>query len=157
MDRLLAKVFVASLVLCVTGGARGNMMRAVVYHGTPSQVIVTDVPMPTLQAETDAIVRITLAGICGTDLHMYHGLMGTNAPWVLGHEGVGYVVEAGRSVTALKVGDYVAIPDNVANGHLDMQTAAPNVFGVGRGLGGLQGEFLTWRSTLFDVWLTCDS
>lgn len=114
-------------------------MRAVVYEGVPNNVVVSDVPMPTVEAGTDAIVRITLAGICGTDLHMYHGLMGTHAPWVLGHEAVGYIYDKGASVSSLSIGDYVAIPDNIADGHLDLNPSAPNVFGVGRELGGLQG------------------
>ncbi|WP_253665560.1 alcohol dehydrogenase catalytic domain-containing protein [Thermus scotoductus] len=49
-------------------------MKALVYHG-PFQVAVEEVPEPKLEAETDAIVQVELAAICGSDLHIYHGKM----------------------------------------------------------------------------------
>jgi threonine dehydrogenase-like Zn-dependent dehydrogenase len=116
------------------------MMQGVVYNGIPHQVSVAKLPIPTLEADTDAIVRIKIAGICGTDLHMYHGFRGQDAPWVMGHEALGYIEEKGSGVSSLEVGDYVVIPDNVDSGHLEMEPSAFEVFGVGRGLGGLQGE-----------------
>ncbi|GME26973.1 alcohol dehydrogenase [Neofusicoccum parvum] len=116
-------------------------MRGVVYN-SPYNVSVTDLPMPTLQANTDAIVRMTYAAICGSDLHMYHGLQGDTAPWGMGHEGIGYISEIGDAVTALAVGDYVVIPDNVGTGHLNMEEPASlSSFGVGGDLGGLQAEY----------------
>ncbi|KAH8587363.1 alcohol dehydrogenase [Bisporella sp. PMI_857] len=67
-------------------------MRAVLWSGIPFNLTVVDVPIPTLQAATDARIRMTAAGICGGDLHIYHGSFGsTTPPWVLGHEGVGIV------------------------------------------------------------------
>jgi threonine dehydrogenase-like Zn-dependent dehydrogenase len=117
-----------------------TVMQGVVYNGRPYEVAVVELPVPSLLAETDAIVKIKIAGICGTDMHMYHGLRGAGAPWGLGHEALGVVSEIGSAVSSLAEGDYVVIPDNVDSGHLDMEPAGVNVFGVGRGLDGLQGE-----------------
>jgi threonine dehydrogenase-like Zn-dependent dehydrogenase len=115
------------------------MMQAVVYTGTPHQVSVVELPKPTLKTDTDAIVEITIAGICGTDLHMYHGFRGQGDSWGMGHEALGRISEIGSGVSSLAVGDYVVIPDNVDSGRLDMAPPALEVFGVGRGLEGLQG------------------
>ncbi|KAK5678011.1 hypothetical protein LTR17_027681 [Elasticomyces elasticus] len=68
---------------------------------------------------TDVIVKMTLSVICGTDLHIYHGLEGGNPPWVMGHEGLGTVSDVGDAMNTLKVGDYVVIPDSIASGHLE--------------------------------------
>ena len=115
-------------------------MQGVIYNGRPYEVSVVELPAPSLVAETDAIVKVKIAGICGTDLHMYHGYRGDNAPWGLGHEALGYVTELGSAVSSLEIGDYVVIPDNVASGHITMEPSATDVFGVGRGLAGLQGK-----------------
>jgi NADPH:quinone reductase-like Zn-dependent oxidoreductase len=115
-------------------------IQGVVYKGQPYNVDIAKLPMPSMIADTDAIVQIKIAGICGTDMHMYHGFRGTGAEWGLGHEALGYVSEIGSGVSSLAVGDYVVIPDNVDSGHLDMEAPVLGVFGVGRGLEGLQGE-----------------
>jgi threonine dehydrogenase-like Zn-dependent dehydrogenase len=58
---------------------------------------VEDVATPTILNETDAIVRITTAGICGSDLHVYRSVMGGGpVPYTLGHEAIGYISEIGR-------------------------------------------------------------
>ena len=116
-------------------------MRAVAWFGQPYNVSVIDMPVPRILNETDAIVRITSAGICGSDLHFYHGYSGSpNVPWGLGHEGVGYVTEVGSAVSFLQPGDYVIIPDNADDGHWAPQEH-PLSFGSGLpGYGGLQGE-----------------
>lgn len=67
----------------------GKTVRDMFGKSTPSQVTVSDMLMPALQARTDAIVSTTPQGICGTDLHKYHGLVGSNARWVMGNEGLG--------------------------------------------------------------------
>ncbi|HVD02415.1 MAG TPA: zinc-dependent alcohol dehydrogenase family protein [Candidatus Dormibacteraeota bacterium] len=84
-------------------------MKAVVYHG-PGQKAWETVPDPTIQAPTDAIVKIDTATICGTDLHILKGdvpemPLGT----ILGHEAVGTVVEVGASVTNFQIGDKVLV------------------------------------------------
>lgn len=91
-------------------------MRAVVYHG-PGQIAVDDVPDPAIVESTDAIVRVTLAGICGTDLHAMRGdFPGLSPGAVLGHEFVGEVVEVGRLVGRVRLGDAVMASDFTACG-----------------------------------------
>jgi len=90
-------------------------MRAVVYAG-PGQVAVADVPEPRLEAPGDAVVRVDVAAVCGTDLHALHGLPGIEPGTVLGHEFVGEVVATGPAVATLAVGDRVVGADFVACG-----------------------------------------
>jgi len=90
-------------------------MRAVVYRG-PYDVEVTDVPDPTIEEPTDAVVRITTTNICGSDLHMFEGRTNVEAGTVLGHENMGIVEAVGPAVTRVKVGDRVSVPFNIACG-----------------------------------------
>jgi len=129
-------------------------MRAVVWSGIPFNITVQDVPVPALQAATDARIRITSAAICGTDLHTYHGTYGSaTVPWIMGHKGAGIVESIGSGVNTLQVGDHVVIPDNYDPGALVMQLAQPNfASGSAPGLGqdygtaqGCQGKFLTCK------------
>ena len=84
-------------------------MKALVYHG-PGKRSWEDKPAPTLQAPTDAIVRILQTTICGTDLHILKGDVPTVTEGrILGHEGVGVIEEAGPGVTTFKKGDHVLI------------------------------------------------
>ncbi len=84
-------------------------MKALVYNG-PGQCVLEDKPQPTLQAATDAIVRITKTTICGTDLHILKGdVPAVTAGRILGHEGVGVVHQVGANVANFKVGDHVLI------------------------------------------------
>ncbi|KAL4897043.1 hypothetical protein BDV59DRAFT_83842 [Aspergillus ambiguus] len=116
-------------------------MRAVVYNGNPYQMSVMDMPRPNIVNHTDAVVRITTSAICGSDLHMYHGVQGGSPPFEMGHEAIGYISEIGDAVSSLRVGEYVVIPDNIASGHLDMHPPTMDSFGGGTGLGGLQAEY----------------
>ena len=89
-------------------------MKAVTWHGK-RDVRVDEVPDPTIQEPTDAIVRITTTAICGSDLHLYEVMgpfMGEGD--VLGHEPMGVVREVGAEVTAVKPGDRVVIPFNIS-------------------------------------------
>lgn len=91
-------------------------MKAVVFHDV-GDIRLEDVPEPTIQAPTDALVRITTSAICGTDLHMVRGTMGGMKPGtILGHEGVGIVEEVGPQVRNLRPGDRVVIPSTIACG-----------------------------------------
>ena len=84
-------------------------MKALVYHG-PGQKAWEDVPNPTIQDPTDAIVRMETTTICGTDLHILKGDVPAVTPGrVLGHEGVGVVTEVGPACEQVKVGDRVII------------------------------------------------
>jgi threonine dehydrogenase-like Zn-dependent dehydrogenase len=80
-------------------------------------VRVTDVPDPTIQEGTDAIIRVTSTAICGSDLHLYE-VMGPflEAGFVLGHEPMGIVEAVGGGVPNLKPGDRVVIPFNISCG-----------------------------------------
>src|SRR5215471_7446743 len=84
-------------------------MKALVYHG-PGKRTWEDVPDPTIQAPTDAVVRIDSSTICGTDLHILKGDVPEVTPGtILGHEAVGTVVEIGAAVTTLEPGDRVLV------------------------------------------------
>jgi len=84
-------------------------MQAFVYHG-PGKKALEKRPKPEIQAPTDAIVKITKATICSTDLHILKGDVPTCQPGrILGHEGVGVVEKVGPAVTAFKAGDLVLI------------------------------------------------
>jgi threonine dehydrogenase-like Zn-dependent dehydrogenase len=97
--------------------AIGGCMKAVVFHGI-GDIRLDDVKEPKIQEKTDAIVRITAAAICGTDLHMIRGtLPGMKSGTILGHEGVGIVEEVGKHVRNLKKGDRVVIPSTIACGY----------------------------------------
>ena len=91
-------------------------MKAVVFHGV-GDIRLDDVKEPKIKEKTDAIVRITSAAICGTDLHFVRGTMAGMKPGtILGHEGVGIVEEVGKGVRNLKKGDRVVIPSTIACG-----------------------------------------
>ena len=84
-------------------------MRALVYHG-PGQKSWDDVPDPTLQADTDAIVRVHVTTLCGTDLHILKGDVPAVVDGrILGHEAVGTVIQIGSAVTSVKAGDRVVV------------------------------------------------
>lgn len=88
-------------------------MLAMTYRG-PYRVRVVDKPMPEIEHPRDAIVRVTRACICGSDLHLYHGLMpDTRVGQTFGHEFVGVVEEVGSDVHNLKPGDRVLVPFNI--------------------------------------------
>jgi threonine dehydrogenase-like Zn-dependent dehydrogenase len=91
-------------------------MRANCWHGT-RQVQVEQVPDPRILNDRDAIVRITSTAICGSDLHLYNHLIPTMKKGdILGHEFMGEVMEVGREVKNLKVGDRVVVPFPIACG-----------------------------------------
>jgi len=95
-------------------------MRALTYHGT-RDVRVDNVPDPKIEEPTDAIIRVTSTGICGSDLHLYEVL----GPFIdkgdiLGHEPMGIVEEVGAQITHIAPGDRVVIPFNISCGHCYM-------------------------------------
>jgi len=91
-------------------------LKALVWHGT-HDVRVETVPDPTILNPRDAVIRITATAICGSDLHLYDGYIPSLVPGdILGHEFMGEVVELGRNVANLKVGDKVVVPFNISCG-----------------------------------------
>src|SRR4051794_36137558 len=98
-------------------------MRALTWHGK-RDVRVDDIPDPKIEEPTDAIVRVTSSGLCGSDLHLYEVLgpfLGEGD--VLGHEPMGIVEEVGAEVDGLSPGDRVVIPFNISCGHCWMCSA----------------------------------
>jgi len=90
-------------------------VKAVVFNG-PFDVSVQQVDDPKIEAPADAVIRITTANICGSDLHPYEGRSPMDPGMVLGHENMGIVEEVGPAVNRIKVGDRVSVPFNLACG-----------------------------------------
>lgn len=91
-------------------------MKAVTWHGR-RDMRVEEVPDPVIAEPTDAIVRITTTGLCGSDLHLYDPLTPFMTPGdVVGHEPMGIVEEVGPGVRDLRPGDRVVVPFNVSCG-----------------------------------------
>ncbi|GGL78987.1 glutathione-dependent formaldehyde dehydrogenase [Streptomyces fumigatiscleroticus] len=91
-------------------------MKAVTWQGK-RDVRVEEVPDPTVQEPTDAVIRVTSTGLCGSDLHLYEVLTPFMTPGdILGHEPMGIVEEVGPGVPDLMVGDRVVVPFQIACG-----------------------------------------
>lgn len=91
-------------------------MLAMNYRG-PFRVRASQKPDPVILHPEDAIIKFTRSCICGSDLHLYHGLMpDTRVGMTFGHEFMGEVVDIGSDVHKLKVGDTVLVPFNIACG-----------------------------------------
>jgi len=124
----------------------------------PGSVYVGTVPDPVLPGPDGAIVQITTAAICGSDLHFYEGDYPLVDPVSLGHEAVGTVVEVGPQVRTVKVGDAVLVSSVAGCGHCvgcdtrDPVTclSGPQIFGAGA-LAGAQSEFLAVPSADFQL------
>jgi threonine dehydrogenase-like Zn-dependent dehydrogenase len=124
-------------------------VKAVVYHDV-RKVSVDDVPEPGIEDPHDAVVRVTTAAICGSDLHFYTGKAPLSPGDTIGHEGVGVVEQAGPGVERFKRGDRVVLAFDVVCGHcwycLRGQTSLCEEFRVfgagpfGGRLGGTQAE-----------------
>lgn len=91
-------------------------MKAVSYEG-PRKLAVADRPNPKIQSPTDAILRVTTSGICGSDLHMYDGRTPLKKGTVIGHEIMGVIDQVGEACESIKVGDRVVLPFNIACGY----------------------------------------
>jgi threonine dehydrogenase-like Zn-dependent dehydrogenase len=126
-------------------------MRATTYQGV-GDVKVMDVPKPSVKDADEALLKVTLSAVCGSDLHAYHGRIPMSAGELLGHEFVGVVEEVGSGVKRFKRGDRVVASFYVACGHCPLcrkgafnECANLATFGFGEvlgGLGGGQSEFV---------------
>lgn len=98
-------------------------MKAVVWHGR-RDVRVDDVDDAAIKEPTDAVIRVTSSGLCGSDLHLYDVLAPFMTPGdILGHEPMGVVEAIGSDVTSISVGDRVVVPFNISCGSCFMCTA----------------------------------
>ena len=92
-------------------------MKALVWHGK-NNVSVDTVPDPIIEEPGDIVIKVTSTAICGSDLHLYGGIMPTMEDGdILGHEFMGEVVEVGADVTRFQKGDRVVVPFTIACGH----------------------------------------
>jgi 2-desacetyl-2-hydroxyethyl bacteriochlorophyllide A dehydrogenase len=120
-------------------------MRAVTFQA-PGQVSVDERAVPEVAAGDEAVVRIDATGVCGSDLHIYHGRLNIERGFTIGHEYVGTIVSAGENVSTVAVGDRVAGCFQVACGtcfrcmrgeyHRCVKSRS---FGLGSTMGALQG------------------
>jgi alcohol dehydrogenase len=120
-------------------------MQAVTFQA-PGEVAIEERPEPELIARDDAIVRVEATGVCGSDLHIYHGRVAMEQGFTLGHEFVGTVLAAGDGVTQVAEGDRVLGCFCSACGNCFFcrrgdfhKCDEGRVFGHGKTLGGLQG------------------
>jgi 2-desacetyl-2-hydroxyethyl bacteriochlorophyllide A dehydrogenase len=120
-------------------------MRAVTFQA-PGEVLVQDVPEPELSDPGDAIVRIEATGVCGSDLHIYHGRVKIEPGFTIGHEYVGTVLAVGDAVQSVQVGDRVLGCFQTACGRCFFcrrgwfhKCDSSRTFGHGATLGSLQG------------------
>jgi len=126
-------------------------MRALTFRAE-GEVKVAEVPKPTIAASTDALIKVTLGAVCGSDLHILHGHTPMNEGAVLGHEFVGVVEEVGPEVKRFKPGDRVVSSFFTSCGLCVMcrkgwfnQCISKATFGHGEyfgGLGGGQAEYV---------------
>ncbi|MBU5437234.1 glutathione-dependent formaldehyde dehydrogenase [Tissierella sp. MSJ-40] len=134
-------------------------MKALTYQGI-KDVKVKNVKDPTIEKEDDIIVKVTSTAICGSDLHLIHGMIpNTPKDYILGHETMGIVEEVGKGVTKIKKGDRIIVPFPISCGHCwycehdlwsQCDNSNPNgeigaIFGYSNTLGGYDGgqaEFL---------------
>jgi threonine dehydrogenase-like Zn-dependent dehydrogenase len=129
------------------------MMKAMTYRG-PYRVRLDNKPIPEVEHPEDAIIRVTRAAVCGSDLHLYHGLVpDTRVGSTFGHEFTGVVEEVGSGVTALKRGDRVLVPFNVFCGscffckkdltglchNVNAQASLGGIYGYSHTTGGFDG------------------
>jgi 2-desacetyl-2-hydroxyethyl bacteriochlorophyllide A dehydrogenase len=124
-------------------------MKALRYFGS-RDIRHDDMPDPVLDTDRDAIVQMTACSICGSDLHIYHGHgFSEDVGFCVGHESVGEVVEVGRAVKQLKVGDQVMMPAAVGCGMcrsclagnvIDCAYQAGGCYGLSAKLQGVQAQ-----------------
>ena len=126
-------------------------MKGVIFHGI-GDISIEEVDVPTIRDASDAIIRITLTTICGSDLHLIHGQTVVDPESPIGHECVGVIEEVGEDVSSFKRGDRVIVPTFTHCGNCffckkgsPSQCEKGGIIGFGSvrgGLGGAQTEFV---------------
>ncbi|MSD83109.1 alcohol dehydrogenase catalytic domain-containing protein [Lactobacillus curvatus] len=115
----------------------------------PGKMIITEVPKPLIEKDTDAVIRIIRACVCGSDLWWYRGLSQRKAGSLVGHEAIGVVEAVGAAVTDIKAGDFVIVPFTHGCGHCAACLAGFDGDCINQehgGNGGYQGEFLRYTN-----------
>lgn len=137
-------------------------MKALCYRG-PQTIRYETVADAKLEDDGDIVLRMEACGICGSDLHIYHGLPfpGTKTPcFSVGHEAIGEVMEVGKAVRRFRPGDRVMLSASVGCGACrnclmgNVQactTAAMRIYGIGRELAGCQAEAIRVPAADFNV------
>ncbi|MFX1339666.1 MAG: zinc-dependent alcohol dehydrogenase family protein [Promethearchaeota archaeon] len=118
-------------------------MKAAIFKGK-GKIAIEERPKPTINESTDAIVRVVLSCVCGSDLWYYRGIS-DHSEGPIGHEFIGYVEEVGLDVKSIKVGDFVIAPFAISDGicphcKAGFQTACENGGFFGRGNEGDGGQ-----------------
>jgi alcohol dehydrogenase len=135
-------------------------MRGIVFHG-PYDVRVETVPDPGLRDARAALVRVTRASICGSDLHLFHGTVPSAPGIIVGHEGVGVVEEVGAEVRRFRKGDRVILPGVVGCGDCEpcrrgyavgCVTFLNKVYGFSPDLPGTQAEVVAVPHADVNLW-----
>jgi threonine dehydrogenase-like Zn-dependent dehydrogenase len=126
-------------------------MKALTFQGV-GDVKLAEVPKPSIKASSEALVKVTLGAVCGSDLHIFHGHSPMNQGAVLGHEFVGVVEDVGAEVKRFKPGDRVVSSFFTSCGHCALcrkgwfsQCVSKATFGFGEyfgDLGGGQAEYV---------------
>lgn len=115
----------------------------------PGKMIITEVPKPVIEKDTDAVIRIIRACVCGSDLWWYRGLSQRKSGSLVGHEAIGVVEAVGAAVTDIKAGDFVIVPFTHGCGHCAACLAGFDGDCINQehgGNGGYQGEFLRYTN-----------
>jgi len=137
-------------------------MKAIVFHGK-EDVRVDSVPDASLRDDWSAVVQVTRASICGSDLHVYHGAVPAFPGTVLGHECVGVVEEVGKGVRRFRKGDRVIVPAVVGCGDCEpcrrgypvgCLAFSAKVYGISPELPGAQAEAIAVPNADFNLWPT---
>ena len=121
-------------------------MKAAVLHSV-GDIRFEDVPEPTI-GDKDVLVRVKACGVCGTDVHFYHGEWTVNMPLIPGHEFSGQVAEVGRDVNIVSVGDRVSVDPNVVCGvckncrRTDRNYLCSNIRAIGVDVNGAFAEYV---------------
>ncbi|MCK9247104.1 MAG: alcohol dehydrogenase catalytic domain-containing protein [Anaerolineaceae bacterium] len=140
-------------------------MKGLVFHGK-ADIRYESTDDPSIIDDRDVVIKTKACGICGSDLHLYHNEMGDlgeglefGTNFCVGHEGVGEIVEKGKGVTNLKVGDTVMLSAMTGCGYCrqclrgesKLCESGWNVYGFGIGLGGCQAEYIRVPSADFNA------
>ena len=137
-------------------------MRGIVFHG-PHDVRVETVPDPGLRDRRSALVRVTRTSICGSDLHVVHGVVPSEPGVVIGHECVGVVEAVGAEVRRFRKGERVIVPGVVGCGDCEpCRRGYPvgclhfiqKVFGLSSELPGAQAELIAVPNADVNLWPT---